>query len=251
MPSFHRIHHALYLVLFSCLAAPASAQAEPVAASAQPARESTTSTSTSSGPSDAESGGFEILPMEPPPAAPITTAPSAPAAEPLPHGERERAAPAARREPEREWYGWQTLSADAASFGMMFLGAESAPGLVILGLGSFALAPPIIHAVHQGDWTAPSLALRLGGLGLIFGGAVVAFGGSCLSFGDDETPSNCDERAILGAGMAITGLASALSAVVLDAVFARAEPRRPGTPTLALWTNPPTHSAGISLTVVQ
>jgi hypothetical protein len=195
---------------------------------------------------------FEILPMEPAPAAPTAAAtPSAPAAEPLPRVEQEPPAPAAPREPEREWYGWQTLSADASSFAMMFVGAEESPALVILGLGGFALAPPIIHAIHHDDWTAPSLGMRLGGLGLIFGGFVVAFGGSCLSFGDDETPSDCDERAALGAAMAITGLGSALTAVVLDAVFARAAPRRPGTPNLALWTDPHTRAAGLSLTLVE
>lgn len=245
MPSFQRIQYSACLVLFSCLAAPAFARAEP---------ESTTTTTTStstSGTNDAAGEGFEIIPMGPAPAAPSATNPSSAAAEPLPQVEQQRASPPAQREPEREWYGWQTLSADASSFAIMFVGAASdSPELFLVGLGAFTLAAPIIHAVHHGDWTGPSLAMRLGGLGLMVGGALVALAGGCI-FGDEELGSDCSTRAVIGSVLVLTGLASSVSAIVLDALFARAKPRRPGTPDLALWTDPHARAAGVSLTVVQ
>jgi hypothetical protein len=65
--------------------------------------------------------------------------------------------------PRREWYGWQTLLADGASFGLVIAGTHSGGGLLVAGGTSYALAAPLIHAAHANDGAAGiSVALRLG-----------------------------------------------------------------------------------------
>jgi hypothetical protein len=76
-------------------------------------------------------------------------------------------APSASVDPprrQREWYGWQTLLADTASFAVFFTAAHhDSTGAVDLGMGTFALVPPVIHLAHENAGGAGlSVALRLG-----------------------------------------------------------------------------------------
>jgi hypothetical protein len=157
-----------------------------------------------------------------------------------------------RTKPEREWYGWQTLSADGSAIGVILVGAMAEePVLSMVGFGGFLIATPIIHGLNHGDWALPSLGMRLGGFAAILGGAVIAMSGGCFSFDDGPEPADCDTRATLGEGVAVLGLVSLVSSIAIDAVFARSEPQRPGTPSFALWSDPLAGGAGVSLTVMQ
>lgn len=87
------------------------------------------------------------------------------------------AAPKKPKAPEKEWYGWQTLIADAAAVGL-YAGGLSAhtPSIYDVGIGTYLLAPPIIHIVHGNVGPAfGSLGMRLivppiaGGFGFVIG----------------------------------------------------------------------------------
>lgn len=70
---------------------------------------------------------------------------------------------------DREWYGWQTLTADAAAVGLIGIGVlvkreskDAYKGLAGTGVATYLLAPPIVHGVHQrGGATAASFGMRI------------------------------------------------------------------------------------------
>jgi hypothetical protein len=66
------------------------------------------------------------------------------------------------------WYGWQTLTSDGVSVGLLVAGLGSdghgaAAGLTVAGLSGFGLGAPIIHAAH-GRWliAGADLGMRVG-----------------------------------------------------------------------------------------
>jgi uncharacterized membrane protein YdcZ (DUF606 family) len=155
---------------------------------------------------------------------------------------------------EQEWYGWQTLTIDALALGMIITQAAIEDGPVVLslvGLGTYVLGAPIIHFVHENEWAAPSLGLRLGSLALMVGGAVVALSGDCfIIFG--ERPSSCDRREAIGVALMIAGLVMVPVAITLDVVKARGDgSRERAVAQLRGWGNPSRGSAGLSLVIAR
>ncbi len=57
------------------------------------------------------------------------------------------------------WYGWQTMTVDAAAVGTIALGVKvgSTP-LALSGVGGLVLGAPVLHAVH-GNWGNAGLSL--------------------------------------------------------------------------------------------
>ena len=109
----------------------------------------------------------------------------------------------------RQWYGYQTLGADALSTSLLFMGAASldicispygaptdchnevAHSLILAGFAGYTLGGPIIHVAHgRWDKAGYSLGLRVVpvaaaiGMGNMFGagdGAPVLVGGAALT----------------------------------------------------------------------
>ena len=57
------------------------------------------------------------------------------------------------------WYGWQTMTVDAAAVGTIALGVKvgSTP-LALSGVGGLVLGAPVLHAMH-GNWGNAGLSL--------------------------------------------------------------------------------------------
>src|SRR6478735_5819164 len=123
---------------------------------------------------------------------------------------------------ERRWYGWQTLTSDAASAGLMLGGLQAAEGYNLLGgaplgakalftagLAGYVAGGPAIHFIHKRPAAAAgSIALRL--VLPILGGLL----GNSLATCPPPTGDwgNCGSREIfLGLG------AGTLAAVAIDA----------------------------------
>jgi hypothetical protein len=123
----------------------------------------------------------------------------------------------------RQWYGWQTLSADGAALGFLTLGSALASdddsdsghtgidSFVVVGVGMYALGGPIVHAAHQ-NWgaAAASLGLRVG---LPLAGILI--GSGVDGCGAKRDPDVCGAvgpafGALLGIGAAIAIDAAAL-----------------------------------------
>ena len=152
---------------------------------------------------------IRVEPAPPPPAsAPIMVGDddSRPLPRSGPHaGLRSRSGYRAHRgsyddEPERIWYGWQTLLADS-------LGIATAP--VIVGIPSFFLATPVIHLGHR-SWgaAAASFGIRATGAGVAALGFVYAAQGGGGDFG-----------ALAAIPFLIAGGTIGLTSVVLDAAL--------------------------------
>jgi hypothetical protein len=120
---------------------------------------------------------------------------------------------AASDEPDRRWYGWQTLTVDAAAITLgIALTAESdtaAVGASML-IGGYLFGGPIVHAGH-GAWgkAAASLGTRVGAP---FVGAILAV-----------AVTDCDDWCDLGYA-AVGGLLGAGGAIALDAAAYAYEP---------------------------
>jgi hypothetical protein len=142
--------------------------------------------------------------------------------------DRDDATEDARLGPRRTWYGWQTLAADGASFGMLTAavvlsnqsGGQSkndAGALLWFGALGYELGPGIIHFIHKNPGRGfASMGLRLGMplAGAILGASAAS---GCRGFG-------CEEG---GAGLGI--LLGMGGAIALDAaVLAYDDPRKPG-----------------------
>jgi hypothetical protein len=146
-------------------------------------------------------------------------------AEPAPDASRAQTAPLTeRRERARRWYGWQTLTFDAAALGVGVTGVslhEAHPGAGVVlgatGLLGYSLSGPVVHWAHARPGAAgASLALRLGlpllTVGVLSGGAAAR----CPGTGGPDDERYCErmERTLL-----VAGSLSLLAASLLDASF--------------------------------
>jgi hypothetical protein len=155
-------------------------------------------------------------------------APPAAAALPTPSGDRTQAA--------RRWYGWQTLVADGASFGVAVAGLRSVGGHPTLGVSlasvggaGYLFGAPAIHWAHRRPGAAGlSLSLRVGlplvTTGLLSGGSA----GRCVARGEPEHESFCHrmDQAIVVAAVLSALVASGLDAALWGFAPAVEEPRR-------------------------
>jgi hypothetical protein len=127
--------------------------------------------------------------------------------------------PAAGEEPRYRWYGWQTLSTDAAALALALLagtssgaGISSSAGEALgwLALGTYGLGAPAVHFVHRNPGRA------LGSFGIRLGMPIAgAFAGASLA-------SGCDGFLCEASGAALGLLIGVGGAVAIDAaVLAR------------------------------
>lgn len=119
----------------------------------------------------------EEIPRGNPQAPPSVEAPNAPSASPpTSGGPQNEAAPLAAAAPERTWYGYQTLVADATTVVVLpLLGVATRSGAVaVTGVAGFTFATPIIHMAHGNyGYGALSFTLRAG---LLVGTAAAVIG---------------------------------------------------------------------------
>ncbi len=125
--------------------------------------------------------------------------------------------------PGRHWYGWQTLSLDAASFTLAALGTQRfdehrASGLTLsaLGFGGYVLGAPAVHWSHARPGSAAlSLGLRVGVPLLSVGVLSAGSSASCpaRSTRDDEHYCEHMETTLL-----VVGSVSMLAVSLVDAV---------------------------------
>jgi hypothetical protein len=147
-----------------------------------------------------------------------------------------------------QWYGWQTLVADALSLSVLGLGLST--GSVELGLtgaASLIVTPPIIHAVHKnGVASAVSLTLRVGGVALLFASFSIALNNIDFDTDAENRGSNDDGEAdTLGA----LGFGLLVAAPILDAIMAtdRSGERAPARAwTVQPWLSPQARSGGLA-----
>jgi hypothetical protein len=143
---------------------------------------------------------------------------------PAPHaGGVERRAPRARPVPSdevdpemrQEWYGWQTLSADAASL-LLAIGAiagsqssgEVASAMGVTSLGMYAFGAPITHFAHGNPVRGVGSFVMRGGLPFIFG---------AVGMGLEDCPSDADFCGLGGA--VLGGFVGILTAIAADAAL--------------------------------
>jgi hypothetical protein len=142
----------------------------------------------------------------------------------------------ARQGPDRTWYGWQLMLADAASVGALLSPVPS------LAVPTYLLAPPLIHAANgEGRSAWLSIGLRSGiplaGIGL---GFLSAHLGACSKASD-----SCQGSRVLGGlfvGMAI-------AAIVDDALLTWKETKDPDNATYAAALRRPGKDPGLSVGV--
>jgi hypothetical protein len=116
------------------------------------------------------------------------------------------------------WYGWQPLVADANAVLLVLAASSTKSGaLGLSGLGTYLLAPPIIHLAHgRPGAAAGSFTLRVI---LPFTGGLL---GGALATGCSSGPYCKLNGVVLG------GLAGLVSAIVIDAAaisYEELEPR--------------------------
>lgn len=155
----------------------------------------------------------------------------------------------APREPERRWYGWQTLLVDAGSFSLLIAGGytNSGPesnttGGVLTGFGSlgYLFGPAIVHAAH-GHWgkAGGSFGIRAGSVVLLIAGVASCFDESLFH------GNSCDSNVLLWLG--VIGF---FGAPVIDAAVLAHEDVTPGDEarlTLAPWFDPSRRTSGFTL----
>lgn len=92
-------------------------------------------------------------------------------------------------EPAKQWYGWQTLTADAFALGAVGLSiaadaSSSREALAWSALGIYELGGPVVHLAHDRPGTA------VGSLGLRFGCPIAGgFVGALVGLAAAPTPS--------------------------------------------------------------
>jgi hypothetical protein len=176
---------------------------------------------------------------QPAPAPAPTTEPT-PAPKPLPQY-------------EKVWYGYQTLIADAASFGLFAAGLSvRSGGLVAAGYTGFVLGTPIVHMVHGNvgpGFGSIGLRLLMPLIGLGVGAIVGVIASGTSGSGSFDRFADGANGAVNGA--VIGGIIGAAGCSLIDAAgfaytkeriddrAATIAPRRPAraftfTPTLAL-----------------
>jgi hypothetical protein len=138
----------------------------------------------------------------------------------------------AQPEPERTWYGGQTLAIDGAAIALAIgAGASTqnqavANALATMSLATYVLGGPVVHLVHdRGGVAAGDLALRVA---LPIAGTLLG-----AELGNAVSPasaSTCDSDGPCGGGLpgAIIGLGvGVLTASILDATVLAYEPAAP------------------------
>jgi hypothetical protein len=116
---------------------------------------------------------------------------------------------------KRRWYGWQTLTADAASITLIAAGVSSRSDMAAFtGIASLAVTPSIVHLAH-GNYGAAggSLAMRVAGVPLA-AGAGYAIGRAACSPASEDKDVPCSALTA-----DFTMLGAALFAVVLDSAI--------------------------------
>lgn len=141
--------------------------------------------------------------------------------------------------PTRTWYGWQTLGTDAFAVASIAIAIASEEGDVLpgLGLGTYVLGGPIVHASH-GNWGRAAGSFGMRTAFPVITGAVVYALNTCEP--DDPTDdTDSDDWCELGWGLAAltggvigTSIASVIDASVLG--WQREEPTPKLTPTLGV-----------------
>ncbi len=118
-------------------------------------------------------------------------------------------------------YGLEILLADGVALGMAGMSIKvEQPGLGILGLSTYLMAPPIVHFIHgRPGRAAASFGLRLGApaVGMMTGIALGCAVGWCSSRGDFGWVG-----AFIGGAVGVTS--GAIAAMVIDAVVLAREP---------------------------
>jgi hypothetical protein len=145
-------------------------------------------------------------------------------------GERELAETPANDE-GGYWYGWQTLSADALSIGLIWLGASlESPAITITGFASLNLASPLVHFAHGrsgAGWL--SGGVRVASMALAVGGATLA-----VEDAFDETNDRDSAKEAAGAVMFWIGLLGMVAITAVDATLAIEEDAPSDRPTAHL-----------------
>jgi hypothetical protein len=133
-------------------------------------------------------------------------------------------------EPEKTWYGGQTLATDGAALALAIASGSTtqtpdvATALGTVSLATYGLGAPVVHIAHgHGDAAVGSLLLRLG---LPLGGALLGYALGAATVGQS---SYCGDGGSCGGFvMGILGLgAGALTASILDATVLAYEPPAP------------------------
>jgi hypothetical protein len=117
----------------------------------------------------------------------------------------------------RVWYGWQTLAADAASVGVVALAAATADGdaALAVGLGSYVLGAPIVHAANG------RIGAAMGSASLRLALPVIAFSvsmssGDCDGVDDGREPSSCGPERAVGPVLGALATATLVDALLLS-----------------------------------
>ena len=118
-------------------------------------------------------------------------------------------------ETRQEWYGWQTLSADAASL-LLAIGAiagsqssgEVGSAMGVTSLGMYAFGGPITHFVHGNPVRGVGSFVMRGGLPFIFG---------AVGMNLEDCPSDADFCGLGGA--VLGGFVGILTAIAADAAL--------------------------------
>jgi hypothetical protein len=131
----------------------------------------------------------------------------------------------APRDTKRAWYGWKTLTLDAAAAGVAlgglaaFDGSEASSAVVgSLALSTYGFGAPVVHLLHDEPSRAiASLGLRVG-LPVVALGMVVAGSdnecGPGQAEGEDAAACQAHERKL-----ALVGVLSVVAASAIDATF--------------------------------
>lgn len=118
-------------------------------------------------------------------------------------------------------YGLEILLADGLALGVAGASIKlEQPGFALAGLGTYLIAPPIVHAIHgRPGRAAASLGLRIGApaVGMVTGITMACAFGGCSSGGDFGAYG-----AIAGGALGLG--AGAIAAMVVDAVVLAREP---------------------------
>lgn len=154
--------------------------------------------------------------------------------------------------PGDQWYGWQTLLADASAVGLGFAVYEIGGGRAsdahngwIAAGASWILAAPIIHAAHGSGNSAASLGLRIAlplasALAGYIVGAAAACGSSTGGLADLFSAVCRGRYAVLGGGIGVT------AASLVDGFhFARLRGAGPAAPRAFMVLDPRRHMLGL------
>ena len=150
-------------------------------------------------------------------------------------------------EPERRWYGWQTLTIDLACVATVLVaGANDSAALGWTGAGTWLIGAPIVHLANErGATAAISLGIRAGAVLLFVGGGALV-----LPVFDDSADASGGAAAV-GMFMVLIGLAGLAAAVTIDAAMLAFEEKPAGEQALRIvpWFDPERGRAGARLSL--